>query len=234
MTVMQPLLALQEIDGRIRVLQQEIQDLPERKKQEKGRLKSALDALGLAQSNLKIAQLNMNAAEGEVADRKDRVNKLRAQQQGLKTNRDFQAMSIEVTRAEEEVEQVESRLIALMDEIKPAQARVAACEAKLREEEAQVNGYIGDLDSRASQANEELQRCLAERGEALKLVTSPPALLAYTRLASRRWPVIVPLEGGAVCGGCHLTQPPQTAHLVRRNIGVVTCQMCGRILYFAG
>jgi len=228
---MQPLLAVQEMDGRIRALQQEIHDVPERKKQEKDRLKSALSALALAQSGLKIAQLNMTAAEGEVADRKERVNKLRQQQQALKTNRVFQAMSHEIARAEEEVDQVEARLIGLMDEIVPNQARVTAAEVRLRVEERHVNRYIEELDRRSAEAQEELQRCLAERGEALKQVTSQPALLAYTRLSARRWPAIVPLESGAVCGGCHMTQPPQTAHLVRRNAGVVTCQTCGRILY---
>jgi predicted nucleic acid-binding Zn-ribbon protein len=230
---MEPLLALQEIDGRIRALQQEIQDLPERKEQEKARLKGAMGVLAAAQSNLKITQLNLNAAEGEVANRKERMEKLRQQQQALKTNRDFQAMTHEITRAADEVEQCEARQIALMDEVTPAAARVAEAEAKLRAETEVVNRYLEDLDRRMADGQAELSRCLAERAGAVKAVTSQQALLAYTRLLPRRWPVIVPLEGGTVCGGCHLTQPPQMAHLVRRNAGIVACQTCGRILYSA-
>ncbi len=233
MTVVQSLLALQEIDERIRGFQREVQDVPERKKQEKGRLKTALDALASAQSALKIAQLNVNAAEGDVANRKGRVNKLREQQQALKTNRDFQAMSREIALADEEVEQQEARLIAAMDEIKPAQARVAAAQAKVCEEESEINGYIAELEQRAGTAQAELERHAALRAEAVKQVASKPALMLYSRLLSRRWPVVVPLESGVVCGGCHLNQPPQTAHLARRNEGLVTCQMCGRILYLA-
>lgn len=231
MTVVQPLLALQEIDERIRVLRQEIQDVPEREKQEKGRLKSALDAVAIARSALKIASLNVTAAEGDVANRKEREAKLREQQQGLKTNRDFQAMSKEIARATEEVDQQEARLISYLDEIRPAAAKVAATEAKLHEEESEIKGYITELERRAAAAQEELDRQLVLRAEAEKQVRMPQALLTYNRLLSRRWPVVVPLEGGTVCGGCHLTQPPQTAHLVRRNVSVETCQMCGRILY---
>jgi len=232
-TVMEPLLALQQIDGRIRALNQEIEDVPAHKEQEKARLKGAQSALAVAQSNLKITQLNLNAAEGEVANRKERMEKLRQQQQQLKTNRDFQAMTLEITRALEEVEQCEARQIALMDEVTPAASLVAKANAKLLEEEGHVNGYLEELDRRAADAQAELDRSLAERAEALKRITSPQALLAYTRLSPRRWPAIVPLEGGTVCGGCHLTQPPQMAHLVRRNVGIVTCQTCGRILYAA-
>lgn len=232
-SVVQPLLALQEIDERIRALQQEVQDVPEREKQEKKRLKSALDALALAQSKLKIAQLNVSAAEGDVENRKGRADKLREQQLGLKNNRDFQAMSKEIARADEEVDQQEARLIAALDEIKPAQMVVTAAEAKLRDEESEINGYIAELERRAADAQAELERQNTLRETAVKQVTSKPALLMYSRLLGRRWPVVVPLNGGVVCGGCHLNQPPQTAHLARRNEEIVTCQMCGRILYLA-
>jgi predicted nucleic acid-binding Zn-ribbon protein len=230
---MEPLLALQEIDGRIRALQQEIQDLPDRKEQEKSRLKGALGVLAAAQSNLKITQLNLNAAEGEVANRKERMEKLRQQQQALKTNRDFQAMTHEITRATDEIEQCEARQIALMDEVTPAAARVAEAQAKLSADTEIVNRYLKELDRRMADGQAELTQCLTERTGALKAVTSQQALLAYTRLLPKRWPVIVPLEGGTVCGCCHLTQPPQMAHLVRRNAGIVSCQTCGRILYSA-
>ena len=233
MTVVQPLLALQEIDERIRTLRQVVQDVPEREKQEKGRLKSALDAVAIAQSSLKIARLNVTAAEGDVANRKEREAKLKEQQQGLKTNRDFQAMSKEIARATEEIDQQEARLITYMDEVKPAEAKAALVEAKLHDEEAEIKGYITELKRRADDSEEELNRQLALRAEAEKQVTLPQALLTYNRLLSRRWPVVVPLEGGTVCGGCHLNQPPQTAHSVRRNASVETCQMCGRILYMA-
>lgn len=230
MTVVQPLLAVQEIDERIRALQQEITDIPERKLQEKGRLKSALDALAIAQSSLKIARMNVSAIEGEVANRKERAERLREQQRALKNNRDFQAMSREIARAEEEVEQQEARLIASLDEVGPADRGVAAAEARLKSEEGDINRYIAELERRKAEADSELLKQTALRVEAAKAISSPQARLIYDRLLARRWPVVVPLEGNS-CGGCHLNQPPQTAHSIRRNDAIVTCQTCGRILY---
>ena len=234
MSVVQPLLALQEIDEVIRNLEKALRDLPERKNQERSRLKGVSEAYTLTQSDLKIAQLNVNAIEGEVDERKKRVQRLRDQQQSLKNNRDFQAMSREINLANGDLEKQEARLIAALDQINPAQARVDAAKAKLDAEEAEIEAFIAELDRRAAESQAELERPVTLRAAAATAVTSPQALAMYERLKTRRWPVVVPLSENSVCGGCHLNQPPQTAHLIKRNDGnVVACQMCGRILYMA-
>ena len=150
MSVVQPLLALQEIDEVIRNLEKALRDLPERKNQERSRLKGVSEAYTLTQSDLKIAQLNVNAIEGEVDERKKRVQRLRDQQQSLKNNRDFQAMSREINLANGDLEKQEARLIAALDEINPAQARVDAAKAKLDAEEAEIEAFIAELDRRAA------------------------------------------------------------------------------------
>lgn len=227
---MQPLLALQETDARIRALQQEIQDIPLRKEQEKGRLKGAQDALPVAQNALRTALAGVSAAEGEVTDRRERIKHLRQQQSTLKTNREFQAMNLEVSTIEGEIEACETRQLARMDEVAPARAKLAECERRLQEEQAIVDGYLKELDARLAEARAELAKAEAERHAAAQLI-DPRILLHYGRLLGKRWPPVVPLEGGTVCGGCHLTQPPSVGHMVRRNTGLVACQMCGRILY---
>jgi hypothetical protein len=227
---MQPLLALQETDARIRALQQEIADIPRRKDQEKGRLKGAEEALASAQSALRTAQANVAAAEGEVADRREKIIRLRQQQSTLKTNREFQAINQEIATVEAQIEASEARQIALMDEINPARARLAECEEKLRGEQAVVNGYLKELDARLAEAQAEFAQAEKTRHQQAEAVDKR-FLLHYTRLLAKRWPPLVPLEGGTVCGGCHLTQPPSVGHMVRRDAGLVTCQMCGRLLY---
>ena len=116
-----------------------------------------------------------------------------------------------------------------MDGLTPARARVTDCEKRLQDDTAVVDSYVGGLDARLAAVEADLKQAEAERHEAIKAV---PAgfMTQYGRLVVRRWPPVVPLEGNA-CGGCHLTQPPSVAHVVRRNNSLVVCQMCGRILY---
>ena len=100
MSVVQPLLDLQEIDGRIRDLQQEIRDIPQRKDQELERLNGAREALARAQAEYKNAQLRVNEADLEVKARRDKILALKQNQVSLKTNKEFQIFNLEIAKIE--------------------------------------------------------------------------------------------------------------------------------------
>ena len=229
MSIVQPLLVLQEIDARIRALQQEARDIPLRKEQEKTRLSGAQTALAEAQASLKAAQARVGEAELEVKARRDKINTLRGQQLTLKTNKEFAAMNLEVATIEGQIELHEGRQVAALDALVPARALVSDCEKRLQDDKTVVDGYLKELDERLASVQADLKQAESDRLAALKPIT-PAFALTYTRLMERRWPPVVALEGTA-CGGCHLTQPPSVAHVVRRNNSLVICQMCGRILY---
>lgn len=229
MSIVEPLLALQEIDARIRVLQRESRDIPIRKEEEKGRLRGALASLAETQANLKAALARVDEAELDVKDCKERITKLRQQQVTLKTNKEFAAMNLEVATIEGKIETVEARQIAAMDQVTAARALVSESERRLKEEQAAVDGYVQELDGRLAVVASELKEAEVARQAAVQRV--PPAfMVSYNRLIERRWPPVVALEGTS-CGGCHLMQPPSVPHAVRRNNSLVACQSCGRILH---
>ena len=232
MSVVQPLLDLQEIDGRIRDLQRELKDIPQRKVQEQERLSGAREALARAQAELKNAQLRVNEVELEVKARRDKIQSLKQNQATLKTNKGFQIFNLEIAKIEGEIDNYEARQLAAMDDVIPAKHRVAEADDKLKEEQTVVDGYIAELDARLSVVQGELAAAEAVRIEVAKKV-SPQFMLYYERLRSKRWPVVVSLGSDCVCNGCHLVQPPSVGQMVRRNQGLVPCQMCGRILYMA-
>ncbi|MFZ4395637.1 MAG: zinc ribbon domain-containing protein [Kiritimatiellia bacterium] len=229
MSIVQPLLVLQEIDSRLRALQQEARDIPLRKEQEKSRLAGAQTALAEAQTALRAAQARVDEAELEVKARRDKINTLRGQQVSLKTNKEFAAMNLEIATIEGQIESFESRQVYAMDNLVPARAHVSECDKVLQNDKSVVDGYQKELDARLAVVQAEIRQAEAGRQEALKTVPNAFAVV-YGRLLERRWPPVVALEGSA-CGGCHLTQPPSVAHVVRRNNSLVVCQTCGRILY---
>jgi predicted nucleic acid-binding Zn-ribbon protein len=138
--------------------------------------------------------------------------------------------NLEIAKIEGDIDSFESRQLVAMDDLIPIKHRVAEAEAKLKEEQSVVDGYVGELEARLEAVKAELARSEAERAEASKGV-APQLLLPYERLRTRRWPVVVNLQADGVCKGCNMVQPPSVAQMVRRNQGVVTCGMCGRILF---
>ncbi len=228
--IVQPLLDLQEIDAHLRDLQKELLDIPKRRAEEENRLKDSREIHARASETLKLAQVNVANTEGDIDDRRNLILKLRQQQATLKTNREFAARTTEIGAVESEISGLETRAIAYMEEVGAAKIRLADAEAALAAEQAIVTEAQKELDDRLAEAQAAAAELEARRRDAANLC-APQMLLAYSRLLKARWRPVVPLENGTTCGGCHLTQPPSVAHLVRRNQNLVTCQMCGRILF---
>ena len=231
MSLVQPLLDLQEIDGRIREFQKEIRDIPKRKAQEQERLNGARETLARVKLEFKNAQLKVNEAESEILAQREKIQSLKQNQVLLKTNKEFQLYNLEIAKIEGVIESFEARQVIAMDAVIPVKHSVAEAESRLLEETEVIEGYVAELDKRLAELKASLDLAEAERTEALKRV-DPKSLLYYERLKTKRWPVIVALDlNENVCKGCHLIQPPSIKQMVRRNQGLVPCQMCGRILY---
>jgi len=229
-SVVQSLLDLQEIDGRIRALQQESKDIPQRKNQESARLQGARTLVEQAKTDLKNAQLSVSKLEGDVSALRDKILELKKHQAQLKTNKEFSAYNLEIAKIEKDIDVAEANLIASMDHVTPKKTKLDECEAKLKEEQTVVDTYCAELDARLAEVKAELLTCQQARAEATKLV-QPRELFVYDRLLTKRWPVVVPLQDDGVCKGCNLQQPPSILQGVRRAQGLVACQMCGRILF---
>ncbi|MBQ7191121.1 MAG: hypothetical protein IJR99_17085 [Kiritimatiellae bacterium] len=229
--IVQPLLELQEIDSRIRELQQEIRDIPDRKVQESRNLNNAKKDLEKAKANMHEQEVAINASEAEIKAMHERIDQLQQDQGNLKTNAEFKEFSLEITKLTKDVETQERLLLIKQDDLIPLQGRVKEAEAKLEKERAEVEGYLQELDARLAEVEAALKETEAER-QAFVANVSPSLLTYYNRLRERRWPILVELLDGGACNGCHLVQPPSKLQQVKLGDKMVTCEMCGRILYY--
>ncbi len=225
------LLMLQDVDGRIRDLEQEIKSAPTRKTQELSRLEATKRAAEFAANALKQGQSKVANLELEVNALKEQELKQRQTQATLKTNKEFQALNLEIDRLKQDTESVEARWAVAGDDLVPLRGRLAEAEAELAAEQAIVAEYQEAHDERFAMIQQEFNNAQAERTELEKAV--PPQFLAYyERIRQRRWPAIVRLNADAgVCGGCNLVQTPATRQRVIRGGTLVACESCGRILY---
>ena len=233
MNAIQPLIDLQDIDEHIRELEREEKDIPRRQAQERARLAGVNASLASAKEQLQALKLRIKQSEDEAADRREKVRLMKIQQASLKTNKEFQAYTMQITGIQQEIDALEARQIAAMDDIPALEARVAEAQAKSDADQGGVDAFCGELSERLAAVKEELSSLRKDRAEAARLV--PQNFLAYyERLRAKRWPVAVRLNRDCVCEGCHLVQPPSVEQMVQRCAGLVACTMCGRILYRDG
>lgn len=231
MTVVQSLIDLQEVDGRIRELEMELKDLPRRKAQESARLHGVSADLEAAKANQAYVEQRVKGYEEEGKAIKERIQKLKADQLNLKSNKEYQQYSTQIDLLSHQLETSENGQLAAMDDQPSAEARISEAQAKFDAEAGGVKSFCDEIDERIQAVNAELAEVRKEREEKAKLVTDPKYKLYYERLRTKRWPVVVPLTHDGVCDGCHLVQPPSVSQQVDHNSGLVVCTMCGRILY---
>ena len=240
MTIIEALVELQEVDGRIRELELELKDLPRRKALETARLSGVSADLQAAKANQEYANQRISGYEADASALKAKIAELKRTQAGLKTNKEYSDFSIQIDLVSHDLEATENNQLAAMDELPSAQARIDDAQARYDEQKEGVDRFCAEIDERLAAAKAELEAAQQERAEKVKQVSDPKFLLYYERLRTKRWPVVTVLTHDGVCDGCHLVQPPSVGQLADANAkngeagkpqSIVACTMCGRILY---
>lgn len=242
MTIVEALIGLQEVDGRIREFEMELKDLPRRKALEMARLSGVSADLQAAKAGEDYVNGRVKGLESDAQALKEKIQQLKMAQAGLKTNKEYQQYSVQIDLVSHDLETLENNQIAAMDDLPSAQARIADAQARYDAEKGGVDRFCAEIDERIAAVQAELVEAQKARVEAAKAVTDPKFLLYYERLRTKRWPVVVALTHDGVCDGCHLVQPPSVGQLADANLrngeagrpqSIVACTMCGRILYRA-
>ena len=242
MTIVEALIDLQDVDGRIRELEMELKDLPRRKALEMARLSGVSADLQAAKAGQEYANQRVKNYEADADALKEKIRQLKTTQSGLKSNKEYQQYSIQIDLVSHDLEATENNQIAAMDDLPSAQARIDEAQAKFDSEKGGVDAYCAEIDERIASVKAELDEARKDRDEKAKAVNDPKFMLYYERLRTKRWPVVVPLTHDGVCDGCHLVQPPSVGQLADANAkngeaqkpqSIVACTMCGRILYRA-
>jgi predicted nucleic acid-binding Zn-ribbon protein len=228
-SLVEKLLAVQDLDCRLLRLQREMADIPARKKEVESRLQQHQREVEKAREVIKARQAEIKEAELEIDSRRERLAKLREQQMQLKTNKEFKAMEAEVRTLQEEIGREEDDTLVLMEKAEEAATELKDRSGALETERGSVQADVGVMDTRAKDIEAELSQLTAQRQTAAS-EADPEWLRVYDRIFKNRQDrALVSVENG-VCGGCHMQLPPYLCHDAKRQTAVVLCEYCGRML----
>ena len=242
MTIIEALVDLQEVDGRIREYELELKDLPRRKALETARLSGVSADLTAAKANREYVDRRIKGYEDDARTLRDKIQQLKITQTGLKTNKEYHDFSVQIDLVSHDLEVAENNQLTALGDVAPADSRIADAQAKYDAEKGGVDRFCAEIDERIASVKADLEAAVAERAAKAKAVDDPKFMLYYERLRMKRWPVVVALTHDGVCDGCHLVQPPSVGQLADANArngeagkpqSIVACTMCGRILYRA-
>jgi predicted nucleic acid-binding Zn-ribbon protein len=226
------LLVLQNRDQKIRDLRTGLTMIPLERAGLESRLANLSSQFEQAKLHSKEIEVEKKNLEISAQAKRDSIGKFKAQQFQTRKNEEFQALSNEIKRYDNDIQTIEDRELELMEEAEKAKVIVAAAEQEYRAAKSQVDAQLTDLIERAAALEKSIAELEEERAK-LSAAVDEDLLFRYDRLfKSKGDAAVVPLEH-EVCMGCHMKLTTQTSVRVRGGRDIVNCEQCGRLLYWS-
>ncbi|MBC8185082.1 hypothetical protein H8E88_28645 [candidate division KSB1 bacterium] len=223
------LISLQRIDKQLIALEITKGDLPEIVQQLEGRLVSCTNRLSNSKSELEEAKKTGRANENEIDELYEKLMKYQEQSYSVKTNKEYDAITIEIETIENRIEENEKKKADLIHLVKENRETVGELEKQVTELEEEFSQKQLELKEKLSQTESEELRLTKER----ELVTEQiekRLLNNYNRIRNGTNGIALSEVTNYTCDECFATIPAQTAVEVRMKNRIILCEACGRIL----
>jgi predicted nucleic acid-binding Zn-ribbon protein len=222
---------LQSLDRTITALEKEVAALPKHIAHIEKTLESHLRRLDADRAALAANQRDRKKIEGDNQLHSQKISKLREQMSGAKTNEQYKAFQNEIDFIEKEIRKGEDRILEWMAESETLGANVQKAEAALKEEKQAVATEQKEARERTAADQVRLDQLRAERATAIAAL--PKATSSTYERIKKKWGgmAIAEVEAGR-CSACQLMLRPQYFQEVRRGDQLMTCESCGRFLFY--
>ena len=225
------LIHLQELDLAAERHRRREADIPQLQSALDARLAARSAAVDTVKTRIAASQTGRREVEKDLAAVQSRLSKFKNQLMEVKSNKEYQAMQKEMSVAEQEISDLETRMLERMEEADSLAIELKTAQAALAAEQAEITRERQALETERGTVADDLKRLSEERASTAALV-SAEALALFERLAHGRRGVAMAEARDGLCTVCHVRLRPQVFNEARRNTGIVQCDSCTRILYF--
>src|SRR5262245_33112802 len=223
---------LQGLDSRIAGLDRKLEAIPVRLQAIRETQEQATAAIEAQRTRLAGVRKELRGREKDLEQNASEKAKREAKLYEVKTNKEYSAVLAEIETLKVEKGRVEEEILALMETQERMTREIGEAEVRLKRhiEEARVQQAAATEELRALEADVALVR--AER-ESLARDIPRDSMAQYTRLLKGRAGLAVAVVGAnGICTGCRLSLTPQRFNELRQSSQILTCESCGRILYY--
>lgn len=230
---LEKLLVLQDRDQKRLVLETQLRAVPHDIAAVEQRIAAEKAAIETTRGELRELEVKRKAMENEVGATEERLTRYKSQQLQVRKNDEYQALGHEIEVTQVRIGALEEEELKVMYAIDEAKRKFATAEGELKQNIAGHGSRIHTLRERETNLQAELQAA-HESVAAARSLLDEPSLRLYDRLAAKPGqPVVVPIHEGK-CGGCHLKISFNIDSETRKPDKLVTCDQCGRIVYWEG
>ncbi|WP_300748515.1 C4-type zinc ribbon domain-containing protein [uncultured Alistipes sp.] len=186
----------------------------------------------IAHINAEIEELNAltKQRKREIDQARILIANYKEQQNNVRNNREFDAISKEIEYQELEIELAEKRLKEYAAGIKAKKAQLEEAESIAADRRADLEVKRTELSGIEAETAAQMAEYEAQEAAA-KVKIDERLLSAYERIRRnvRNGLAVVTVKRDA-CGGCFNRIPPQRQADIRQGKKIIICEYCGRIL----
>jgi predicted nucleic acid-binding Zn-ribbon protein len=228
---LQHLIQLQELDSAAERHRRRVADIPVLQAALDARLAERTAAVEAVKARVSASQAARREIEKDLAAVQGRLSKYKNQLMEVKTNKEYQAMQKEMSVAEQEISDFETRMLERMEEADALAIELKAVQAALTSAQAEITRDRAALENERTTVDDDLKRVSEERARTAALVGGE-LLSLFDRVAHGRRGVAMAEARDGLCTVCHVRLRPQVFNQARRNTDIVQCDSCTRILYY--
>ncbi len=229
--VIEKLLILQDRDRKLIKSREELAHVEPERQELKGRASGTQAKLDAAKLRVKQIESDRKKLELDVEAKKAQIEKYSTQQLQTKKNEEYKALANEIENCKKVITGIEDQEIELMEQAETAQKEVTVAQLAANEARKLLDEKVSSLDAREKNLRGDLALLESNRSE-LAAAVEESALAKYERLLKSKGGNVVVGISHQACGGCHMKLSRGTVVAVQGGQELVTCNSCGRILYF--
>ncbi len=229
-TQLERLIDLAGLDGEIAVLKRKLDAVPRAVEERRQRYLKEEKALGAAREHLAAMNKEHRKAEGDLDAHLAKIRKLNEQTSLVKTNKEYQAILVEIENLKKEQDRYEEKILEFMEKTGEEENKIKGIAQEVTREKAAFEREEAKLLAEAQELRTALARVEGAREELLPSIDSEN-LHMYSRVKSLRGDAVAEVKN-ELCFGCRVSVPPQKYADVITGGVIQTCSHCQRILFY--
>jgi predicted nucleic acid-binding Zn-ribbon protein len=226
------LIKLQKLDIEIRNTSVLLDDIPNQIKEIDKESEASLKIVQEAKDRFSQNQKKRRSLESELQDTKEKIEKYKRQLNEVKTNKEYSSLLKEIEETNAKIDYLEEEIIGEMLSADDIEKEIKAASKKSEEVQEELSKKKESISQEKTKAEEKLKGLEAEREELLPKIPSDQIKL-YKQISKIKNGIVLSPVTEEFCTMCHMRVRPQMVNELIAETQIITCENCGRILYYA-
>lgn len=171
--------------------------------------------------------------ELEIEVAKTDLRKSQDKMKEIKTNKEYDALTAEISNLKSKINTLEENLLETMDKIDRTKEEMEEFKARYEELEKSNKEVLKNLKNEIDSIEDKIRMKEDERN-AVKDKITRRVMSHYERIRKGKGGMAVVTVRKLSCGGCYKQLPPKMIQEIKKGERLLTCDNCGRILLWAG